>query len=166
MWQRPRQHRALLAVHGGAERAFLFLNANWDWTPPLWIGVDDAQDDENMVTLGALGAHAAYRATNAARRAGGLPAPEGARAFQHALREAVAGHAPSERLLVNIWRHAPAAGRRDSQRGDDLSVGHLPQLHAAGSSGPVPPSLPPPRLSRVVHLRGRAWIQACRGGDA
>ena len=87
------------------------INIQRDWYLPLWIGVDDAQTDENMVCLGAFGAYAAYRATNAARRVGGLPAAEGARALQQALRDAVAGHAPSERRLSNVWRRASAGGR-------------------------------------------------------
>ena len=70
---------------------------------PHWLGVHTGRQDDDLLARGALGAYAAYRATNSTRAIGTLTAAAAGRALQQALREAATGHGPSERCLAKIW---------------------------------------------------------------
>ena len=74
-----------------------------DWLLPRWLGTHDAQVSDDQLLLGALGAYAAYRTTNAARAEGALSEQEAFRALQQSLREAVGGHLAAERCLRELW---------------------------------------------------------------
>ena len=81
------------------------LNITDEWLLPRWLGVhDDQRNNERHLALGTLGAYAAYRATNTARHQGGFTPSDGERALQQSIREAVGGHARSERFLAEVWR--------------------------------------------------------------
>ena len=70
-----------------------------EWLLPRWLGVHDLQLQEKTLVRGALGTYAVYRASNAARARGGVPAE----VVQQALREAAAGHRGAERMLAEVW---------------------------------------------------------------
>ena len=70
----------------------LTLGLHEEYLLPLWLGVDQRQSEDGMLAVGALGAYAAYRTTNAARAQGGLSQEEAKRAFRQAAFEGMAGH--------------------------------------------------------------------------
>jgi len=70
---------------------------------PEWIGVSARSVDDRHLSLAAIGAYATYRATNAARAAGGFTWEEAREALKQACVEAVTGHGKTTKLLDNLW---------------------------------------------------------------
>ena len=87
------------------------LNITDEWLFPWWLGVHDNQCSDRLLALGAIGAYATYRATNAARHQGGFSSADGERALQQSIREAVGGHARAERVVADVWRDRLGARR-------------------------------------------------------
>ena len=67
--------------------------------------------NEARLACGAIGAYAAYRATNAARHVGGFAVEDGERALQQAIREAISGDAGAEAAVNNVFSVAFAQRR-------------------------------------------------------
>ena len=77
-----------------------------------WLCVQDSQGQDAVLVRGALGAYAAYCATNAARHMGGMSRDEAMRAFRQALSEVLSGGSAASRILGGSRGTASRAVKR------------------------------------------------------